>query len=236
MNRMMNQPAHQQQQEQQQHDYRAVIFWYNLAISMMEHGCYEQAYATLKNATKVFKTLLNSNGSSSSTTSTKDSTSRNSSINDKLLATIKSMSPPVFSSQRRSGLALHHVNVMEHTHSGLFCSSAMIRIPDTEHDDLLLLLNNNTDSEDAAEQAPTLFMAIVFNNLAVCSCYLSDTSTTQPQHSVPEPCQNGEIPTGVPFRRHVVPCTRGIVPEAYLSRRGTGLQGFHHLCELFVGE
>jgi hypothetical protein len=134
-----------------QFDYKAIILLNNCSISMMERSCYEQAYATLRNAIDVYKLLIQDDGDGDEQAYEL--------INDKLNQSLKQISNPVQSA--RTILPLH---VVSHTQAGLNTSNVMIRINDTEHDDLL---------EDDSK-APLLPMVIVFYNIAVVLMFLGD--------------------------------------------------------------
>jgi hypothetical protein len=119
---------------------------------MMEPCCYEQAYATLRNAADVSKILIHCH----------DPKRSSELINDKLHHTLQRLSNPA-----RSNTTLP-LNVVMHSRDGptstlpntstLNRPAVVIRIDDTDHDDLL---------DD--REVPRLLMAIVFYNNAVVS-------------------------------------------------------------------
>jgi hypothetical protein len=136
-----------------QFDYKAVLFLNNLAISMTERACYKQAYATLRNASDVYKILvIRHNDEQQQHKACKV-------INDTLNRSLERMCNPVQSARR---MPLHVVS-HDHQAEGLNTSNVMIRINDTEHYDLL----------DDDSKVPLLPLVIVFYNLAVLGASLA---------------------------------------------------------------
>jgi hypothetical protein len=138
-----------------QFDYNSILFLNNCAITMMERCCYEQAYATLRNAADVSKILIHCH----------DPKLSSELINDKLNQSLQRLSNPA-----RSNTTLP-LNVVTHNQDGPTCTlpntsnrpAVVIRIDDTDHFDLL---------DD--HEVPRLLMAIVFYNNAVVSTHYLD--------------------------------------------------------------
>jgi hypothetical protein len=143
-----------------QFDYKVVLFLNNLAISMMKAGCYEQAYATLKNAADVSKILvLDLEGASEHITA-------------KLNQSIQRPSTPVRSPKNLP------LSVITHDQATALSNmpNVMIQIDDTQHDDLVdnddLMDEDDGDEHDEPSNVPQLLMSIVFYNHAIASRFL----------------------------------------------------------------
>jgi hypothetical protein len=161
-----------------EYDYQAVIFINNCAVTMMERSCHEQAYATLKNAADVSKILIRCN----------DPYLAYDLISRKLNATLERMSNPVrsTSTSNRSSFPLN-VNVISH-HDGdqhgnfnVNTPNALIRVDDTDHDDLLE--NDLLDDYDVVSDVPRLLLAIVFYNHAVVYTHYLDNNNATDYHA-----------------------------------------------------
>jgi hypothetical protein len=138
------------------YDYKSILFLNNCAVTMMERGCYEQAYATLKNAADVSKILLS------------DPEQASELIRGKLTTSLERLSNPMASSSLPGNThTTLPLNVIAHNQATPRTPTnyLIVRINDTEHDDLL-------DENDHV--VPRLLMAIVFFNVASCSLYIQD--------------------------------------------------------------
>jgi hypothetical protein len=145
-------------------DYKVVLYLNNLAISMMKAGCYEQAYATLKNAADVSKILmLDLEGASAH-------------IKAKLNQSIQRLSTPV-----RSPRTLP-LSVITHTQATALSNmpNLMIQIDDTQHEDLIdnddLMDEDDSDEDVEPPNVPQLLMSIVFYNHAIASRFLDQAA------------------------------------------------------------